>query len=259
MTTYTKAYKRTALDDREEIIAGFLPLIKHLAHKYARGFDDGPIIEDLVSAGVLGLLEAMDKYDAVRGAKLQTFAYLRIRGAMVDELRKRDWFPRSARAKVKRVEAAIRKLERKLGRYPTEEEVSQELQIDVEHYLDMAKDLGNLSVVSIDELAESSGIDREGIISMIMADGASPEMRAELGEMHRILGTEIERLPQQQKMVLSLYYYEDMNYREIGQVLGLSQPRISQIHAQAMISLRAIMQARLKEGLPSAARNAIWP
>ena len=246
---YARAYKRTAVDDREEILTDFLPLIKHVAYKLVRGFDDDTLIEDLISAGVLGLLEAMDKYDAVRGTKLNTFAYLRIRGAMVDELRKRDWFPRSARTKAKKVEAAIRKLERKLGRYPTEEEVSQELHMEVDHYLDMVKDLGNLSVLSIDEMAESSGVDRESIINMVMEDRASPEARAELSEIQHILGTEIERLPQQQKLVLSLYYYEDLTYKEIGQVLGgLSEPRVSQIHAQAMIPLRAIMKARLAEG-----------
>jgi RNA polymerase sigma factor for flagellar operon FliA len=246
---YTNAYKRTAADDREEIIAGFLPLIKHVAHKFLRGFDDDMGIEDLISAGVLGLLEAMDKYDAVRGTKLNTFAYLRIRGAMVDELRKRDWFPRKVRTKAKKVEAAIRELERKLGRYPTEEEVSQELHMDLEQYRDMVKDVGNLSVLSIDEIAESSGIDRDAIIGMMMEDGASPETCAELSEIQDILSTEIERLPEQQKIVLSLYYYEDMNYREIAQVLGgLTQSRVSQIHAQAMISLRAIIKARLKEG-----------
>jgi RNA polymerase sigma factor for flagellar operon FliA len=245
---YAQAYKRTAVDDREEILTEFLPIIKHLAYKFIRGFDDDTLIEDLISAGVVGLLEAMDKYNAVRGTKLNTFAYLRIRGAMVDELRKRDWFPRRARAKAKKVEAAIRELERKLGRYPTEEEVSQELHMDVEQYLDMVKDLGSLSVVSIDEIAESSGIGREGIISMIMEDGASPETCAELGDIQHMLSTEIERLPEKQKIVLSLYYYEDMNYKEIGHVLGgVTEARVSQIHTQAMISLRAIMKARLEE------------
>lgn len=248
MTRYAEAYKRTAVDDREEIITDFLPLIKHVAYKLVRGFDDDTLIEDLISAGVVGLLEAVDKYDAVRGTKLNTFAYLRIRGAMIDELRKRDWFPRSARTKAKKVEAAIRKLERKLGRYPTEEEVAQELHMHVEQYLDMVKDLGDFSVVSIDEMAESSGIDRESIISTIMEDGASPETRAELSEIRHMLSTEIERLPHQQRIVLSLYYYEDMTYKEIAHVLGgVSEPRVSQIHSQAMISLRAIMKARLKE------------
>ena len=245
---YAQAYKRTAVDDREEIITDFLPLIKHVAYKLVRGFDDDTLIEDLISAGVLGLLEAMDRYNAVSGTKLNTFAYLRIRGAMVDELRKRDWFPRSARTKAKKVEAAIRELERKLGRYPTEEEVAKELHLHVKRYLDMVKDLGNLSVLSIDEMAESSGVDRESIINMVMEDRASPEARAELSEIQHILGTEIERLPQQQRIVLSLYYYEDMTYKEIAQVLGgVSEPRVSQIHSQAMISLRAIIKARLKE------------
>jgi RNA polymerase sigma factor FliA len=255
---YTRACKRSAVDDREEIITDFLPAIKHLAYKFVGGFDDDMVLEDLTSAGVLGLLEAMGKYDAVRGAKLYTFASLRIRGAMVDELRKKDWFARSARRKAKKAEAAIRKLEENLGRYPTEEEVAEELHMDLEHYLDMVKEVGDLSVLSIDEIAESSGIDQEGIIGMIMGEGVSPEMRAELSELQHIFSSEIERLPKKEKIVVSLYYYEDMTYKEIGQALGgLTQGRVSQLHAQAMMSLRAIMKARLQDELPGFPRSAI--
>jgi RNA polymerase sigma factor for flagellar operon FliA len=240
------AYRKQEVDDRERIIEEFLPIIKHLAFKVSRGFDDDGITEDLISSGVLGLLEAMEKFDATRGIKLNTFAYLRIRGAMIDELRKRDWFPRSARTKAKKLEEVIRKLEARLGRYPREEEVAAELKVDLDDYLIMLKDFGSLSVLSIEDISEVSGMDREGIIRYVVEEGASPEARAEMRELEGLLGREIDRLPEKQKLVLSLYYYEDMNMKEIAEVLSITEARISQIHSQAVLSLRTFLKKKLK-------------
>jgi RNA polymerase sigma factor FliA len=240
------AYRKQEVDDRERIIEEFLPIIKHLAFKVSRGFDDDGITEDLISSGVLGLLEAMEKFDPARGIKLNTFAYLRIRGAMIDELRKRDWFPRSARTKAKKLEEVIRKLEARLGRYPREEEVAEELKVDLDDYLIMLKDFGSLSVLSIEDISEVSGMDREGIIRYVVEEGASPEARAEMRELEGLLGREIDRLPEKQKLVLSLYYYEDMNMKEIAEVLGITEARISQIHSQAVLSLRTFLKKKLK-------------
>ncbi len=241
-----KAYKRQEVDERERIIDEFLPIIKHLAFKVSRGFDDDSITEDLISSGVLGLLEAMEKFDPSRGIKLNTYAYLRIRGAMIDELRKRDWFPRSARTKAKKLEEVVRKLEAKLGRYPREEEVAAELKVDLDDYLVMLKDFGSLSILSIEDISEVSGMDRDGLIRHVMEDGASPEKWAEMRELETLLGHEIDRLPEKQKLVLSLYYYEDMNMKEIAEVLGITEARISQIHSQAILSLRAFIKKRVK-------------
>jgi RNA polymerase sigma factor FliA len=240
------AYKKQEVDEREKIIEEFLPIIKHLAFKVSRGFDDDGITEDLISSGVLGLLEAMEKFDPSRGIKLNTFAYLRIRGAMIDELRKRDWFPRSARTKAKKLEEVIRKLEARLGRYPREEEVAEELKVDLDDYLIMLKDFGSLSILSIEDISEVSGMDREGIIRYVMEEGASPEQRAEMKEMETLLGHEIDRLPEKQKLVLSMYYYEDMNMKEIAEVMGITEARISQIHSQAVLSLRTFLKKKLK-------------
>jgi RNA polymerase sigma factor FliA len=240
------AYKKQEVDDRERIIEEFLPIIKHLAYKVSRGFDDDGITEDLISSGVLGLLEAMEKFDPSRGIKLNTFAYLRIRGAMIDELRKRDWFPRSARTKAKKLEEVIRKLEARLGRYPREEEVAEELKVDLDDYLIMLKDFGSLSILSIEDISEVSGMDREGIIRYVMEEGASPEQRAEMKEMETLLGHEIDRLPEKQKLVLSMYYYEDMNMKEIAEVMGITEARISQIHSQAVLSLRTFLKKKIK-------------
>jgi RNA polymerase sigma factor for flagellar operon FliA len=188
----------------------------------------------------------MEKFDSGRGIKLNTFAYLRIRGAMIDELRKRDWFPRSARTKAKKLEEVIRKLEARLGRYPREEEVAEELKVDLDDYLIMLKDYGSLSILSIEDISEVSGMDRDGLIRYVMEDGASPEKCAEMNELEALLGHEIDRLPEKQKLVLSLYYYEDMNMKEIAEVLGITEARISQIHSQAVLSLRTFLKKRLK-------------
>jgi RNA polymerase sigma factor FliA len=241
-----RAYKKQEVDERERIIEEFLPIIKHLAFKVSRGFDDDGITEDLISSGVLGLLEAMEKFDPARGIKLNTFAYLRIRGAMIDELRKRDWFPRSARSKAKKLEEVIRKLESRLGRYPREEEVAAELKVDLDDYLVMLKDFGSLSILSIEDISEVSGMDREGIIRYVMDEGASPEKCAEMKELEGLLGHEIDRLPEKQKLVLSLYYYEDMNMKEIAEVLGITEARISQIHSQAVLSLRTFLKKKVQ-------------
>jgi RNA polymerase sigma factor for flagellar operon FliA len=240
-----KAYRKQEVDEREKVIEEFLPIIKHLAYKVSRGFDDDGITEDLISSGVLGLLEAMEKFDPGRGIKLNTYAYLRIRGAMIDELRKRDWFPRSARTKAKKLEEVIRKLEAKLGRYPREEEVAAELKVDLDDYLVMLKDFGSLSILSIEDISEISGMDRDGMIRYVIEDGASPEKCAEMRELESLLATEINRLPEKQKLVLSLYYYEDMNMKEIAEVLGITEARISQIHSQAVLSLRTFLKKRL--------------
>lgn len=246
LVMYKRTYKSAHANERERVIQEFLPVIRHMAFKFQRGFENENEIDDLMSAGILGLLEAMDKYDAGKGTRLNTFAYTRVRGAMLDELRKRDWFPRSARTKSKKLEAVTKGLETRLGRYPTEEEVAQELKIDLEEYLNLLKDVGNLSVLSIDEISQYSGMDKENIISFIMDDGADPERSAELSEIENILATEINRLPEKQKMVLSLYYYEDMNMREIAEVLGITEARISQIHSQALLSLRTHVKRLLR-------------
>jgi RNA polymerase sigma factor FliA len=243
---WKNAYAKSKEDERERIIEEFIPVIKHLAYKVARGYDDDTIIEDLISAGVIGLLEAMEKFDASRGIKLNTFAYLRIRGAMIDELRSRDWFPRSARSKAKKIGEVIRKLESKLGRYPREDEVADALNMDLDDYLAMLKDYGNLSVVSIEELSEASGEDREKIIKYVIDESDDPEKYAEFYEVEKILAAELDRLPERQRLVLTLYYHEDMNMKEIAKTLGITEARVCQIHSQSVMNLRVTMRNRLR-------------
>jgi len=240
------AYARSKEDERERTVEEFVPIIKHLAYKISRGFEDDTITEDLISAGIVGLLEAMDKYDMTRGIKLNTFAYLRIRGAMIDELRSRDWFPRSARSKAKRIGEMIRTLEGKLGRYPSEEEVAEAMDMEVDDYLSMLKDFGNLSVVSIEELSETSGEDREKIIKYVIDESDDPEKYAEFYEIEKLMASELEKLPERQRLVLTLYYHEDLNMKEIARTLGITEARVCQIHSQSIMNLRAAMKRHLK-------------
>lgn len=240
-----RGYDLYAKAEKEKIIEEFVPIIKNLALKVAKGINDEDLLDDLISAGVLGLLEAMEKYEPKKGIKLKTYAYLRIRGAMLDELRSRDYFPRSARAKAKRIEKVIRELEGKLGRMPEDVEVASYLNMETEEYLDMLKQFSNLSVISIDELMERTGEDRERIMKYILEEGENPEKSAEMKEIERVIEEEFERLPEKQKIVLSLYYKDDLNMKEIARVLGVTEARVCQIHAQAILNLRASLMRRL--------------
>jgi RNA polymerase sigma factor FliA len=240
------AYKQVNKDLREKTIEEFLPVIKHLAYKVARGFENENLIDDLISAGVIGLLEVMEKYDSTRGAKLNTFAYLRIRGAMIDELRSRDWFPRSARAKAKKIQEVTRKLSHEKGRYPSEEEIAEAMGLDLDDYLSMLRSCGNLSVVSIEDVSESVGESRDRIIGYVLDDDDNPEKYAEFYELERILAGELEKLPEKQRIVLNLYYHEDLNMKEIAKTLGVTEARVCQIHAQAIVNLRPSMQKHFR-------------
>jgi RNA polymerase sigma factor for flagellar operon FliA len=243
---WKRAYANSCVDEREKIIDDFIPVVKHLAYKVSKRYDDDEIIEDLISAGIVGLLEAMEKYDISKGIKLNTFAYLRVRGAMIDELRSRDWFPRSARSKSKKINEVVRKLENKLGRLPQEEEVAEALGMDLDEYFTLLKDYGNLSVMSIEDLHELLGEDKERIIRYVMDESDDPEKCAEFYEIEKILAAELDKLPERQKHVLSLYYHEDMNMKEIAAVLGITEARICQIHSQAIMNLRVTMKKYLK-------------
>ncbi len=235
-------YLKKEQSEKERIVEEYLPIIKNLAFKMSKGFDDEMTTEDLISAGVMGLLEAIEKYDPTKGAQLKTFAYLRIRGAMIDELRARDWFSRSVRNKAKKIEETIATLESRLGRFPSEEEIAYELDMDFEKYLEFIKDYKNLSVFSIDELYETLGEDKERLIRYVIEESESPAELAEFRELEGLLAKAIEKLPEKQKLVLSLYYYEDLNMKEIALALEITETRVCQIHSQAILNLKAILK-----------------
>jgi RNA polymerase sigma factor FliA len=224
----------------KSIVEEFLPTIRHLAHKMAKGFGNDHIVDDLVSAGVTGLLEILEKYDPSK-AKLCTFAYLRIRGAMIDELRSMDWFPRSVRVKARKIREAAMRFEHEVGRRPDEEEMAREMNMDRNKFLSMLKSCGSLSMVSIDEVSDEAGEGGDETSGCLVDDYGNPQRHAEARELRKIIAGEIGKLSEKQRKTVKLYYGEDMNMREVAMALGVTEARVSQIHTQAIASLRPLM------------------
>jgi len=224
--------------EREALIVETLPLIKQIAHKMALHLPSTLEARDLVSAGVLGLLDAIDKFQPERGVKFKTYAKVRIRGAMLDSLRELDWAPRSLRKKCKNLNRIHARLNQQFGRPATAEEVSEALGETLEGYYALVDQLQGLTVSSF-ELPSGSDDKGEDQINFYPDDGSSnPHIQFESQEITRILNDAIESLPERERMVLSLYYYEEFTMKEIGALLGVNESRISQIHTSATLRLR---------------------
>ncbi len=224
--------------EREKIIEKYAPLVRIIASKLAIRLPNHIDMDDLINVGITGLLEAIDRYDPEKGVKIETFISIRIRGAMLDELRRMDWVPRSVRQKKREVEEAYLKLESTLNREPTEEEIADYLGMDVEEYQRFLQDSSCLSFLSLEDLGLED--DTKSILEcMGDPNGVDPFASLNLKEVREVLAKAIEELPERERLVLTLYYYEDMNLREIGQVLNVTESRVSQIHTQAIMRLKA--------------------
>ena len=197
---------------------------------------------DLVSYGLLGLIGAIERFYPDRQIKFETYAIARIKGAIIDELRALDWVPRSVRSRARDIERAIGELERKLHRAPTDEEISEKLGISTDELDESLSEIGRSSIAALDELwtISSTGGDQVALIDTI-EDTQGPEPQTELAqtELKEALGEAIARLPEREKLVVTLYYYEELTLREIGEVLGVTESRVSQLHTKAILRLKA--------------------
>lgn len=243
MPTIIKKYKEGAkkVDKRtkEKLILEYAPLIKFIAQKIAVRLPSNIEFDDLVSSGVIGLMDAIDKYDPSRDNKFKTYAEFRIRGAILDELRAQDWVPRSVREKAKQLERAHVRLEQQLGRMPTEDELTEELKISKEEYFELLNQVKSVSILSLDEAGSFNSSDRKSILSLLESCKIpSPITQLNLKGVKEVVTKAIESLPEKQRLVLSLYYYEDLNLKEIGDVLDVTESRVSQLHTQAILWLR---------------------
>jgi RNA polymerase sigma factor for flagellar operon FliA len=226
---------------RDRLILTYAPLVKYVAGRLGSGLpahvDDG----DLVSYGLLGLIGAIERYDPARDIKFETYAIARIRGAILDELRALDWAPRSVRTRAREIERAITELEAKLGTAPNDEQIAQKIGISVEELEDSLTDISRSSIAALDELWSVTGEGDQVSLMDTLEDtnGPRPAEALDEVEMREALADSISRLPEREKLVVTLYYYEELTLREIGEVLGVTESRISQLHTKAILRLKA--------------------
>jgi RNA polymerase sigma factor for flagellar operon FliA len=226
---------------REKLIVEYSGLIKFIASKIAARLPSNIELDDLISSGVIGLMDAIDKYDSTRDNKFKTYAEFRIRGAILDELRSQDWVPRSVREKAKVLERAYSKIEQVKGRQATDDEVCMELGMSTEQYHEMLNEVRSVSLLSYDDLTNLSNADKRSLHGNGEAGSKVPTPYSEVSVAHlkKLVTEAIEDLPEKQRLVLSLYYYEDLNLKEIGRVLDVTESRVSQLHSQAILKLKA--------------------
>ena len=227
---------------RDRLILTYAPLVKFVAGRLGSGLPAHVDEGDLVSYGLLGLIGAIERYDPDRDVKFETYAIARIKGSIIDELRAMDWVPRSVRARARDIERAIGELEARSGRAPSEEEIAAKLGVSLDELDENLLEISRSSIAALDELwtISSSGGDQVALIDTI-EDTQGPEPQAALAqtEMREALGEAIARLPEREKLVVTLYYYEELTLREIGEVLGVTESRVSQLHTKAVLRLKA--------------------
>ncbi len=234
---------------RDQLIVHYSPLVKYVAGRVGVGLPQNVEQADLVSYGLFGLIDAIDKFEPERGFKFETYAISRIKGNILDELRSIDWVPRSVRAKARQIEGAYATLESKLHRTPTEEEVADELDMTVEQLHTALSKISFVGVIALDEFV-GSGDRGEGGATLgdtIATADEGPGDLFEVQEMRGMLADAVDRLPEREKVVLTLYYYEGLTLAQIGEVIGVTESRVCQIHTKAILQLRSRMQAAERE------------
>ena len=227
---------------RDRIIVHYSPLVKFVAGRVGAGLPNSVDPGDLVSAGVFGLIDAVERFDPARGVKFETFAVPRIRGAVFDGLRSLDWVPRSVRSKVRQIERAYAKLEAKHHRAPSDEELAAELRWTDDQLQTALSQISNVGLAALDEILTGSGERGESVtLGDTIADRSShgPMGAFEAAETRQLLAQAVNGLPEREKIVLTLYYYESLTLQEIGRVLGVTESRVCQIHTKAVLHLRS--------------------
>ena len=227
---------------RDKLIVHYSPLVKYVAGRVSVGLPQNIEQADLVSYGIFGLIDAIDKFDPERAIKFETYAIARIKGAIIDELRSIDWVPRSVRAKARNVEKAYASLESELGRNPSDEEVADRLGISTKDLQQIFSQVSYVGVAALDEVLGGGDRGESSTLGDTIPDkGEGPVAAFEVEEMKQILAQAINRLGDREKIVLTLYYYEGLTLNEIGSVLGVTESRVCQIHTKAVLQLRSRM------------------
>lgn len=227
----------------EENLREHLPMVRFLAIRVRERLPQQVELEDLISAGIVGLLDAFQKFDPAKKVQFRTYAQFRVRGAMLDSLRALDWGPRDLRRKGRAVEEAIRSLSSRLGKAPTENEIAEEMKLSLEEYQQLLGELSGLELGSLNALpADDEGVEALALLPAGPED--DPFLRCQTSEMRSLLADAIAALPERERLVLTLYYYEELTMKEVGATLGVVESRVSQLHSSAMARLRAVLGAK---------------
>jgi RNA polymerase sigma factor FliA len=230
---------------RERLVLAYAPLVKYVAGRMSSGLPAHVEEADLISYGLLGLISAIERFDPGREIRFETFAITRIKGSIIDELRSLDWVPRSVRARAREIERANAKLEHQLQRAPTDREMAEALDMSVDDFQESLVKISNSSVVALDELwtvSDASG-DTVSLLDTIQdPEAVDPAQEMDLTDMRDRLADATARPPEREKLVVALYYYENLTLREIGEVLGVTESRVSQLHTKAVLRLKSRLQ-----------------
>lgn len=234
---------------REELILKYTPLINYVAGRLAMRLPPHISVNDLISSGIVGLIDAVEKFDPAKNIQFKTYAEFRIRGAMLDELRSMDWIPRSVRKKASDLERTYWRLEKKLGRPVEDEEVAEEIGITLDEFYKLLDDTRHATFLDIEMIRRRMSDNNEDDLFDLIADDddIDPFTRLNMTEVKELFIAAIRELPDKEKLVVSLYYYEHLTMREIGEIMGYTESRISQMHTKAMLRLRAKLASTAKE------------
>lgn len=225
--------------DYDKLMTEYAPFVKRIAYHMIARLPSNVQLEDIVQTGMIGLFEALKGYDVSKGASFETYARIRIQGAMIDEVRRLDWTPRSVHRKSRQISEAIRAIESEHGRDAKDAEIAKKLNISLEEYYDMVRDAAGCQLFSYEDMEATGGCQSEYEIN----EQCSPCDQLQEEDFKQRLVENIDSLPEREKLVMSLYYDEEFNLREIGEILGVTEGRVCQIHSQALVRLKSRMEA----------------
>jgi RNA polymerase sigma factor for flagellar operon FliA len=234
--------------EKNHLLAQHAPLVKRLAHQLRAKLPPSVEVDDLIQAGMIGLLDAVNRYEDTHGAQFETYAVQRIRGAMLDELRSTDWLPRSLRQNMRKIEVAINVVQQRLGHAPAEADIAEELKVSLVEYQAMLSDGSGHQLIYYEDFHEAEG--NENFLDRYCVDEAGDPLRALVnGSFRSAVVKAIEALPEREKILMGLYYEQELNLKEIGAVMGVSESRVCQLHSQAVSRLRAKLKEESWTGL----------
>lgn len=237
-----EAYRSVSEYEREDVIRSYLPLVKRVVHRLSGRLPREVDVKEMLNSGIIGLVDALEKFDPSQETNFATYAQFRIRGAIIDSFRAQDWLPRTLRYKAHKVESAYHRIEQRLGRPATDEEVAVELGIQLDELQRLLGEVGSIVMLSFEELGFGHGEDRFQADEVVPSRMRDPLSRLLGGEKVEIVARALDRLPEKERLVISLYFYEELNLKEIGEIIGVTESRASQIRSRALIRLKNILR-----------------